>query len=144
QASASSSQVPILVAFSYAKQLLSMLSLVCLVSRLSPKLLLLAVMIAGGWPAFASEIENESKPVQQQAADQKPSQDNNQQDGNRQDNGQQDNHDATHVRQASPAAPPASPKLCEALGGAAVANGLPLDFFPRLIWQESPFRPNAI
>jgi hypothetical protein len=34
--------------------------------------------------------------------------------------------------------------LCLLFESAASANGLPLDFFVRLIWQESRFEPNAI
>jgi hypothetical protein len=34
--------------------------------------------------------------------------------------------------------------LCLLFDSAASANGLPLDFFVRLIWQESRFKPNAI
>lgn len=34
--------------------------------------------------------------------------------------------------------------LCQALGEAAGANDLPVDFFIRLIWQESRFDPNAV
>jgi soluble lytic murein transglycosylase-like protein len=34
--------------------------------------------------------------------------------------------------------------LCLMFESAASANGLPLDFFVRLIWRESRFKPNAI
>jgi len=38
-----------------------------------------------------------------------------------------------------------SPKaICEELSSAAVANGIPVDFFSRLIWQESRFNPGAL
>src|SRR5215467_9518523 len=41
-------------------------------------------------------------------------------------------------------APSTAPGLCEALATAAATNDLPVDFFTRLIWQESRFRPDAI
>jgi hypothetical protein len=34
--------------------------------------------------------------------------------------------------------------MCLILESAAAANGLPLEFFARVIWQESRFKPNAI
>jgi hypothetical protein len=37
-----------------------------------------------------------------------------------------------------------APSLCDALATAAATNDLPVDFFNRLIWQESRFRPDAI
>jgi soluble lytic murein transglycosylase-like protein len=45
-------------------------------------------------------------------------------------------------RGASPAAPPQS--ICEVLAAAAAANDMPAEFFTRLIWQESRFRPEAV
>ncbi len=49
----------------------------------------------------------------------------------------------------SPVRPPAaggtaSESLCLMMESAASANGLPLDFFARLIWRESRFRPDAV
>jgi Transglycosylase SLT domain len=43
---------------------------------------------------------------------------------------------------ASPAPLPQS--ICEELTAAAAANDLPAEFFARLIWQESRFRPEAV
>jgi hypothetical protein len=43
-----------------------------------------------------------------------------------------------------PKASPAARNICEALATAATANELPVDFFTRLIWQESRFAPEAI
>jgi hypothetical protein len=43
-----------------------------------------------------------------------------------------------------PSAPSIVPGLCEALATAATTNDLPVDFFTRLIWQESHFKPDAI
>jgi len=39
---------------------------------------------------------------------------------------------------------PAATDICRVVGQAAADNGLPLDFFTRLIWQESRFKPDAI
>jgi Transglycosylase SLT domain/SPOR domain len=35
-------------------------------------------------------------------------------------------------------------RICDALAAAAVENDLPVDFFARLIWQESRFDPTAV
>ena len=40
--------------------------------------------------------------------------------------------------------PEAASSLCEALGTAAATHDLPADFFIRLIWQESRFKPDAV
>jgi hypothetical protein len=40
--------------------------------------------------------------------------------------------------------PVSSPSLCQALASAAAANGLPIEFFARVIWQESRFKSDAI
>jgi hypothetical protein len=41
--------------------------------------------------------------------------------------------------------PDASPKtVCTLIEAAATANGIPVDFFTRLIWKESTFRPTAV
>jgi hypothetical protein len=42
-----------------------------------------------------------------------------------------------------PAAGGAMDSICLILESAAAANALPLEFFARVIWQESRFRPNA-
>jgi hypothetical protein len=51
-------------------------------------------------------------------------------------------------RQAEPKAEPSAPSMrdsiCQALAQAAAANDLPVEFFTRLIWQESRFKPEAI
>jgi soluble lytic murein transglycosylase-like protein len=46
----------------------------------------------------------------------------------------------------SPSAAPAASvaKICDALAAAAGENNLPVDFFARLIWQESRFDPTAV
>ena len=62
----------------------------------------------------------------------------------------QDEPDANRQADPStaPAAPSASPSgpesFCRALAAAAAANDLPVDFFTRLIWQESRFKPDAV
>ncbi|RWF10189.1 MAG: lytic transglycosylase, partial [Mesorhizobium sp.] len=35
-------------------------------------------------------------------------------------------------------------RVCDLIEGEAVRNGLPKDFFARLIWKESRFDPNAV
>jgi Transglycosylase SLT domain len=47
-------------------------------------------------------------------------------------------------RQAEPSASSARDSICQALALAAAANDLPVEFFTRLIWQESRFKPEAI
>ena len=51
---------------------------------------------------------------------------------------------ATSTGEAPPASDAAAESLCLLLESAASSNGLPLDFFVRLIWQESRFVPDAI
>jgi soluble lytic murein transglycosylase-like protein len=34
--------------------------------------------------------------------------------------------------------------ICQMIGSAAAANGLPFEFLARVIWQESRFRPDAV
>jgi hypothetical protein len=46
-------------------------------------------------------------------------------------------------RAASPEGAPAQ-SVCLMIEAAAAANGLPLDFFTRVIWQESRFRSDAV
>jgi len=40
--------------------------------------------------------------------------------------------------------PPQSESICLMVEAAAAANGLPLAFFAKVIWQESRFRPDAV
>src|SRR5580704_5309584 len=42
------------------------------------------------------------------------------------------------------AAPAPAESICLMVEAAATANGLPLEFFARVIWQESRFRPDAV
>jgi hypothetical protein len=92
------------------------------------RLLLFATVAVSGCPALASDVGEDPKPVQQQLSH---------------DNGQlEENHDTKQTKE--PAAPLTPSGLCDALGAAAAANELPVDFFTRLIWQESRFKPDAI
>jgi hypothetical protein len=60
-------------------------------------------------------------------------------------------HNQAEQNYAPPAAPDSTSapstrpeNLCEAIATAAATNDLPVDFFTRLIWQESRFKPDAI
>jgi hypothetical protein len=49
------------------------------------------------------------------------------------------------IRQPEPEASPPTPTgFCQALAAAAAANDLPVDFFTRLIWQESRFDADLV
>ncbi len=50
----------------------------------------------------------------------------------------------TPAAAAPPATATTSNSICLLIESAAVANGLPVEFFSRLIWQESSFRANAV
>jgi len=57
----------------------------------------------------------------------------------------QSDHGQHHDAHAEPAPPtPTSTSICLLLESAAQAHGLPLEFFARLIWQESRFKPDAV
>ena len=45
---------------------------------------------------------------------------------------------------AGPEADNALATLCGIVEASAKAEGLPVDFFTKLIWRESSFRPNAV
>ena len=47
-------------------------------------------------------------------------------------------------RQGEPSTSSAPDSICQALATAAAANELPVEFFTRLIWQESRFKPEAV
>jgi hypothetical protein len=49
---------------------------------------------------------------------------------------------AGHVSSGEPR--PFADKICRALTQAAIDNGVPIEFFSRLIWQESRFNPTAV
>jgi hypothetical protein len=44
----------------------------------------------------------------------------------------------------APGEPPSRESICLAVQSAAAANELPIEFFTRLIWQESRFNPRAV
>jgi hypothetical protein len=52
----------------------------------------------------------------------------------------------THAQMAATAAPTGDPRIliCQMIETAARQNSLPVDFFTRVIWQESRFQPDAV
>jgi hypothetical protein len=94
-------------------------------SKFVPRLLV-STVVAAIWPAAAtSAFADDPKTVQQGDSI--------------------ENHEAEQKHEPEPGAPPAGPgNLCEALAAAAATHDLPVDFFTRLIWQESRFRPDAL
>jgi Transglycosylase SLT domain len=102
----------------------------CGVGRVSALLLgLLVSATVIGRSALAAEADHEPAAAQQQ-----PSVEAN----------QPENQESKSSAGPAPGAPPAPRNICEALAMAATANELPVDFFTRLIWQESRFAPDAI
>ena len=117
------------------------------------RLLLSTTVAAIGPLALASDVDDDSTAVQQTAVQQQSSAEKRQ---------AEENHQTDHApEQSTPAAapensstPPAATDnssdpskafgVCEALANAAATNDLPVDFFTRLIWQESRFKPDAI
>jgi hypothetical protein len=100
------------------------------VSGLLPRLLLSTSVAAIGVPALASDVDHGKTSVQQQPS-----------------------AETSHAKETDLAkqsgepqrsAPSTAPSLCEALATAATTNDLPIDFFTRLIWQESRFKPDAV
>ena len=49
----------------------------------------------------------------------------------------------TELKASNAPAPSFAEAICLSLARASLANGLPIDFFTRLIWQESHFNPRA-
>jgi hypothetical protein len=92
------------------------------------RLLLSATMAAIGPPALASDVGGDPTAVQQQPSAENPH--------------TEENHPAKP--DSKPSAPSTTASLCEALATAATSNDLPVDFFTRLIWQESRFKPDAV
>src|SRR5215471_10846061 len=99
-------------------------------SGLLARLLLSTTMAAVGPPALASEVGDDPTAVQQQ-----PSPENRQ---------PEENHQAKQNDGPEPSAASTPQGVCEALATAATTNDLPVDFFTRLIWQESHFKPDSI
>ena len=94
------------------------------------RMLLSTTMAAVGPPALASDVGDDPTAVQQQ-----PSTENRQ---------PEENHQAKQNVEPEPSAASTAPGVCDALATAATTNDLPVDFFTRLIWQESHFKPDAI
>src|SRR5438105_2320758 len=46
--------------------------------------------------------------------------------------------------QPAPAPTEATESICLLIESAAAANGLPVEFFARVIWRESHYNPNAV
>jgi soluble lytic murein transglycosylase-like protein len=87
-------------------------------------------MAALGPPALASDVRDDPTALQQPP----PA-----------ENGKaKENEPAKQNDEPGGSGPPSAPGVCAALATAATANDLPVDFFNRLIWQESRFRPDAI
>ena len=88
--------------------------------------LLLSTTVAGIWPsALESALADDQTTVQQL--------------------GSAENHRPEQNQEPEVSAPPAAPSsLCEALATAAASYDLPADFFIRLIWQESRFKPDVV
>jgi Transglycosylase SLT domain len=94
------------------------------------RLLLSMTMAVIGPSAFASDVGDDPTAVQKQLPDE-----------NREPGG---NHQAKQNSGPDGSAPSTATSLCEWLATAATTNDLPIDFFTRLIWQESHFKPDAI
>jgi hypothetical protein len=62
--------------------------------------------------------------------------------------GESDEFRPAEIRQSPAAKSSSGPaivdSICNALAAAATENELPIDFFTRLIWQESRFDPTAV
>jgi hypothetical protein len=110
------------------------------VSELLLRLLLSTTVAVIGPPALASDVGDHSTAVQEQAAAQnRPAEDNHQA---KQDHASEPSAPAAATDSAN--APSTAASVCDALATAAATNDLPVDFFTRLIWQESRFKPDAI
>ena len=124
-------------------------------SRVSRLLLALLLLVAvSGRPALAADPAEDAKPAPRPKPAQQPSSPDNghavpDHDADRGDakqtDAKPDNAPEPARESAAPSkAPGQTTSLCDALGAAAAANQLPVDFFIRLIWQESRFKPDAI
>jgi hypothetical protein len=94
------------------------------------RLLLSTTMAAVGLPVRASDVGDGPTAVQQQPSTESPQ--------------PEENHQANQNGGPEPSAASTAQGVCEALATAATTNDLPVDFFTRLIWQESHFKPDAI
>jgi transglycosylase-like protein with SLT domain len=96
-------------------------------SSFLPILLLSTTLAVTGSPARALDVGVDPTAVQPQPSSQPD-----------------ENHRAGQIDGHEPTALSTVQNPCEALAAAATANDLPVDFFTRLIWQESRFRPDAV
>jgi hypothetical protein len=90
-------------------------------------------------PARAADVDAASPAVQPQPSAENPQAGEN----------PQSKQNAGSAPSAPPAAdgapaPSAAPDFCAVVATTAAANDLPVDFFTRLIWQESRFKPGAV
>jgi Transglycosylase SLT domain len=103
------------------------------------RLLLSITVVAIGPPALASGDAPTAEQDQPSAENHKAKDDH---------PGKQNDQPTLSAAPAAPDNASDAPKplgsLCEALATAAATNDLPVDFFTRLIWQESRFKPDAI
>jgi soluble lytic murein transglycosylase-like protein len=97
--------------------------------KLPPALLLATAMAAIVPPAVASGAGDHRASVQQQSSA---------------ESRQSGEDQAKQAYEPGQSTPPTAQSVCEVLATAATANDLPVDFFTRLIWQESRFKPDAI
>jgi hypothetical protein len=85
------------------------------------------ILAAIGPPARASDVGNTPTGGQPSVEDHQP----------------QENHQTKQNHGPEPSGPSTASSVCEALATTARANDLPVDYFTRLIWQESHFKPDA-
>ncbi|WP_407158576.1 lytic transglycosylase domain-containing protein [Bradyrhizobium sp. STM 3557] len=95
-----------------------------------PILLLVSAMSVIGPPTRASDAGDASTLQQQPSAESR----------------EQKDEPSQTKNDAGPelSIPSAAPNLCDTLAMTAMTNDLPIDFFTRLIWQESRFKPDAV
>ncbi len=109
---------------------------------------LLLVLLAIAWIAVPAGGGGRAEPSPTAPAAAKPAADEPPQPPPGSDlNGKRDDAASPPKPQAKPATPKISgamDSICLILESAAEANGLPLEFFARVIWQESRFRTDAV
>jgi transglycosylase-like protein with SLT domain len=105
---------------------------------------LLTLLLSTTMAAIAPSPVAAAGPDDPSATQQQPSADTPKADDNQAKQDDKPQPSAPAAAPADASAPSAAPDLCGALATAAAANDLPVDFFTRLIWQESRFKPDAI
>jgi hypothetical protein len=91
--------------------------------------LFLSATMAGVAPLFAAETGDAPAAAQQQPSA---------------DNPADDNQTAKQNYEPGQSTPPTAQSICDVLAATATSNDLPVDFFTRLIWQESRFKPDVV